>query len=188
MFAQLGHLPGLLLLSCLHLLPPEEELVFRGMVCWVTRHDSEFQRSGGMFKNGQGFGDREITWERVYPSSSVSPLRFLARRFPQTAPIIVSRILRVSGSPGHSPVTSRLKPARQTRRRRWCSVVPPMAKLGFFRKTKLQNCSYLNRECCTSFGVILFSFMEGERGSTFHGEWTISSHKGRGRWLSFRER
>ena len=51
-----------------------------------------------------------------------------------------------------------------------------MEKLAFL-KTGRQNCSYLNRECRTSFGVILFSFMEGEWGSTFHGEWTISSHK-----------
>ena len=33
-----------------------------------------------MFGNSQGFGDREVTWERVYPSSCVPPLRFLARR------------------------------------------------------------------------------------------------------------
>ena len=63
-----------------------------------------------------------------------------------------------------------------------------MAKSAFFFKTESQNNSYLNQECRTSFGVILFSFMEGERGSTFHGEWTISSHKGRGRWLLVRER
>ena len=31
-FAQLDHQPGLLLLSCLHLLAPKEELVFRGKV------------------------------------------------------------------------------------------------------------------------------------------------------------
>ena len=64
---------------------------------------------------------------------------------------------------------------------------PSDDKGSIFWKTESQNCSYLNRECHTSFGVILFSFMEGERGSTFHGEWMISSHKGRGRWLSFRE-
>ena len=87
---------------------PEEELVFRGKVFWVVGHDSEFRRSGGMFENGKGFGDRDITWERVYPSSCISPLRFLARRFPQTAPIVVSRILRVNGSSGHSQVTRRL--------------------------------------------------------------------------------
>ena len=140
-----------------------------------------------MFENDQGFGDQEITWERVYPSSRVSPLRFLARRFPQMVPIVVSGNLRVSGLPGHSPVTNRLQPVKQTRRRRWCSIVPPMTKLAFIRKLERQNCTYLNRECRTSSGVILFSFMEGERGSTFHGEWTISSHKGRGRWLSFQE-
>ena len=179
MFAQLGHLPGLLLLSCLHLLAPKEELVFRGMVCWVARHDSKFRRSGGMFENGKGFGDREITWERVYPSSHVSSLRFLARHFPQTAPIVVFGILRVSGSPRHSPVASRLQPAKQTRRRWWCSVISPMAKLALFGKLKRQNCSYLNRECRTSSGMTLFYFMQGERGSFFYGEWTISSHKGR---------
>ena len=139
MFAQLDHLPGLLLLSCLHLLAPEEELVFRGKVFWVVRHDSEFRRSGGMFKNGKGFEDREITWEQVYPSSYVSPLRFLARRFPQTAPIVVSGILRVSGSSRHSPITSRLQPAKQIRRQRWCSVVPPMAKLAFFRRLRVRT-------------------------------------------------
>ena len=94
-------------------LPPSlgarEELVFMGMVCWVARHDSEFRRSGGMFENGQGFGDREITWEREYPSSRVSPLRFLTRCFPQMAPIVVFGILRVSGSSGHSPVGCNLQ-------------------------------------------------------------------------------
>ena len=45
--------------------------------------------------------------------------------------VVVSGILRVSGSSRHSPVTSQLQPAKQTRRRRWCSVVPPMAKLAF---------------------------------------------------------
>ena len=100
---------------------------------------------------------------------------------------VVFGILGVNGLSGYSPVTSLLQPAKQTRRRLWCSVVPPMAKLAFFGKLERQNCSYLNRECRTSSGVILFSFMEGERGSTFHGEWKISSHKGKGRWLSFRE-
>ena len=170
MLAQLDHLPSLLLLSCLHLLAPEEELVFRGMVCWVARHDSKIRQSGGMFENGKGFGDREITWERVYPSSHVSPLRFIVRCFPHTVPIVVFGILRVNGSPRHSPVTNRQQPAKQTRRRRWCSVVSPMAKLSHFGKLERQNCSYLNRECRTSSGVILFYFMEGERGSFFYGE------------------
>ena len=31
--------------------------------------------------------------------------------------------------------TSWLQPAKQIRRRRWCSIVPPMAKLFFFWKT-----------------------------------------------------
>ena len=109
LFAQLGHLPGLLLLSCLHLLAPEEELVFRGLICWIAGHGGEFRLSNGMFGNGQSFGDREITWERVYPSSLVSHLRFLVRHFPQMAPIIVSGILRVSGSSGHSPVGCNLQ-------------------------------------------------------------------------------
>ena len=138
-FVQLGYLPSLLLLSCLHFLAPEEELVFMGMVFWVAGHDSEFRRSGGMFENGQGFGDREIPWERVYPSSRVSPLRFLAQRFPQTTPIVVFRILRVSGSSEHSPVTSRLQPIKQTRRRQWCSIVPPMAKLDFFGRLSVRT-------------------------------------------------
>ena len=133
------HLPGLLLLFCLHLLAPKEELVFKGMVCRVAGHDSEFRRSGGMFENGQGFGDREITWERVYPSSRVSPLRFLAWCFPQTAPIVVFGNLRVNGSSRYSLVTSRLKPAKQTRRRWWCSVVPLMAKLAFFGRLRVRT-------------------------------------------------
>ena len=58
-FTQLDHQPSLLLLSCLHLLAPEEKLVFRGKVCWVVGHDSEFRRSGGTFENEKGFGDRE---------------------------------------------------------------------------------------------------------------------------------
>ena len=53
-------------------------------------NDVELRRSCGMFGNSQGFADREVTWERVYLSSYVPPLRFLARRFPQTAPIVVS--------------------------------------------------------------------------------------------------
>ena len=52
---------------------------------------------------------------------------------------VVSRILRVSGSSGHSPVTSRLQPAKQTRRRRWCSVVPPLEKLVFFRRLSIRT-------------------------------------------------
>ena len=162
-------------------------MVLDRWIYWVAGHGDKFRWSGGMFENNQGFGDREITREWVYLSSRISPLRFLARRFPQTAPIVVSGILRVSGSSGHSLVTSRLQHAKQTRRRRWYSVVPLIEKLSFFWKTENQDISYLNQKCCTSFGVILFSFMKGERGSTFHGEWTISSHKGRGRWLSFRE-
>ena len=47
-----------------------------------------------------------------------------------------------------------------------------------FWRTENQSSNFFSIECCTSFGVILFSFMEGERGSTFYGEWTISSHKG----------
>ena len=31
--------------------------------------------------------------------------------------------------------TSWLQPAKQIRRRRWCSVIPPMTKLVFFLKT-----------------------------------------------------
>ena len=48
---------------------------------------------------------------------------------------VVSGILRVSGSSRHSLVTSLLQPAKQTRRRWWCSVVPSMAKLALFWKT-----------------------------------------------------
>ena len=33
---------------------------------------------------------------------------------------------------GASPITSQLQPAKQTRRRRWCSIIPPMTKLSFF--------------------------------------------------------
>ena len=65
-------------------------LVFKGLVRWISSHGSEFQRSDGMFGNSQSFGDREVTWERVYPSSRVPPLRFLAWRFLQIAPIVVS--------------------------------------------------------------------------------------------------
>ena len=129
-------------------------------------------------------------WPILGNLGKIKPVRFRCfAEWSQTYDpiIVVSEILRVSGSSGHSPVTSRLQPSKQTRRRRWCSVAPPMAKLAFFWKIESQNNNYLNQECCTCFGVILFSFMEGERGFTFHGEWTISSHKGRGRWLSFRE-
>ena len=52
-----------------------------------------------------------------------------------------------------------------------------MAKLAFF-KTECQSSRFLSIECRTSFGVIMISFMDGDRGSTFHREWTISSHKG----------
>ena len=47
---------------------------------------------------------------------------------------VVSGILKVSGSSGHSLVTSQLQPAKQTRRRWWCIVTPPMAKLALFWK------------------------------------------------------
>ena len=62
-----------------------------------------------MFWNGQGFGDREITWERVYPSSRISSLRFLARRFQQTGLIVVFGIFRVNGLSGHSPASRNLQ-------------------------------------------------------------------------------
>ena len=84
-----SHLSGLLLLLCLHLLAPAEELILDGWVYWVGGHSGKFRRSVGMFENFKGFGDQEVTWERVYPSSHVSPLRFLARCFPQIAPIVV---------------------------------------------------------------------------------------------------
>ena len=56
-----------------------------------------------------------------------------------TAPIVVFRILRVSGSSGHSPVTSRLQPTKQTRRRWWCSVIPLMTKLVFFGRLRVRT-------------------------------------------------
>ena len=88
--ARARNLSGLLLLFCFHLLALAEELVLDGWVYWVAGHGGKFRQSGGMFENGKSFGDREITWERVYPSSRVSSLRFPAHRFPQTAPIVVS--------------------------------------------------------------------------------------------------
>ena len=45
---------------------------------------------------------------------------------------VVSGILKVNGSLGHSPVTSRLQHAKQTRRQRWCFVIHPIAKLALF--------------------------------------------------------
>ena len=74
-----------------------------------------------MFGNSQSFGDLEVTWERVYPSSRVSPLRFL--------PLLNSQSQWIFGA-----FTSWLQPTKQIRRRWWCSVVPPMAKSVFFSK------------------------------------------------------
>ena len=62
-----------------------------------------------------------------------------------------------------------------------CRKITRHPPVGQCRRVQRYNCSYLNRECHPSSGVILFSFMEGEHGSTFYGEWTISSHKDRGR-------
>ena len=100
---------------------------------------------------------------------------------------VVSGILRISGSSGHSSVTSQLQPAKTNKKTTVVFHRPSDGKVSFFWKTESQDSRYLNQEYRTSFGVILFSFMEGERGSIFHGKWTISSHKGRGRWLSFQE-
>ena len=79
---QFGHLSGLLLLFCFHLLAPWEELVFRGLVRWIASHGDEFRLSDGMFGNNQSFGDREVTWERVHPRSRVPPLRFFFSAIP----------------------------------------------------------------------------------------------------------
>ena len=86
--------------------------------CWRMDKASDIGRSPG---------------SEVYLSSPVLPLRFLARNFPQTTPIIVSGILKFSESSRHSLVTSRLQPAKQIRRQRWCSVAPSMAKLAFLK-------------------------------------------------------
>ena len=83
---------SLLLLLRLHLLTPTEKLIFNGLVSRVASHGNKLRRAGGMNGNYQNFRQREITWERMNPSSRVLPLRFLAWCFPQTTPIVVSRI------------------------------------------------------------------------------------------------
>ena len=83
---------GLLLLLRLHLLLLAEKLILNRLVRWVASHGDTLRRSGGMNGNYQNFRQREITWERMNPSSHVSPLRFLSWCFSQTTPTVASRI------------------------------------------------------------------------------------------------
>ena len=64
------------------------------------------------------------------------------------------------------------------RRRRWCFVAPSMAKLVFFSKS-------WNLERRLSRFKISYLFWCDLL--LFFGEWTISSHNVRGRWLLFRK-
>ena len=70
----------------------------------------------------------------------------------------------------HSPVTSHQSAVTCKTNKKTTTVFrrPSDGKVSFFWKTESQNIIYLNQECRTSFSVIPFSFMEGERGSTFH--------------------
>ena len=62
--------------------------------------------------------------------SCVSPLRFLARRFPQTAPIVVSRIFGVTVLLEHTPAPSNLQNKQLRKLRGRVSIVAsPMLKL-----------------------------------------------------------
>ena len=52
-----------------------------------------------------------------------------------------------------------------------------MAKLAYAKIDRQSNC-LVSMESRTFFGVILISFMEGDRGPAFLGESMISSHNG----------
>ena len=83
-----------------------------------------------MTGNYQAFRKREITREWMNPGSRVSPLRFLARRFSQTVPIVVSRIFEVTGSSEHTPAPGNLQNKQLRKRRgRVSAVASPMLKL-----------------------------------------------------------
>ena len=83
-----------------------------------------------MTGNYQDFRQREITREWMNPGSHVSPLRFLARRFPQTAPIVVSRIFGVTGLSEYTPTPDNLQNKQLRQWRGSVSVVAsPTLKL-----------------------------------------------------------
>ena len=90
MTLKLGHLSGMFLLICLHILMSEKELVFPGLIHWIAGHDDRIRRSGGLIENYQTFGGWEITRKWMQPSPRKLSMSFFAWSFPQTVPIIVS--------------------------------------------------------------------------------------------------
>ena len=105
------------------------------------------------------------------PGSHVSPLRFHARRFPQTAPIVVSRIFRVTGSSKHKPACNDLQNKQENSG--GVSVVSPMLKLDSPPSEKLGPYVLISKSL-TLFGVMTFFYQRGG-GSAFRGKWMISS-------------
>ena len=87
---QLGHMSGLFLLLCFHILAPAKKLVFQGFIRWIAGHDDRIQRSDGLIGNYQSFGGWEITRKRMQLSPRKSSMSFFAWSFPQTALIVVS--------------------------------------------------------------------------------------------------
>ena len=111
------------------------------------------------------------------PGSRISPLRFPARLFPQTAPIVVSRIFRVTGSLKHKPACNDLQNKQENGG--GVSAVSPMLKLDSLPPEKLEPCVF-NLKSLTLFGVMTFFYQKGG-GSAFRGKWMISSKsKGEG--------
>ena len=113
--------------------------------------------------------------------SRVSPLRFSTRRFPQTTPIVVSKIFLVTRSSEHTPACDNLQNKQLTKRWRRVFVgTSQMLKLDslFFFFPKL---GFFGIESHTLFRVMIFFYQRG-RGSTFLGKWIIPSQIRRGRW------
>ena len=112
-----------------------------------------------MFGNSRISGDRKVTKERVYPSSCIPPLRLLARRFPQTAPIVVSLFLRVIGSLGHSPAS--YNPTKQKEEDGGVPSPLQCQSQSFSWRLRVLSNNRLDQESHTFFGLFCFSFMEG---------------------------
>ena len=117
------------------------------------------------------------------PGSHVWPLRFLVRRFPQMAPIVVSRIFWVTRSSEHTPICNNLQNKQENGD--GGSATSLMLKLGSLM-LKLGSHFYekfgsFNLESHTLFYVTTFFYQRG-RGSAFCEKWVIFSQIGRRRW------
>ena len=92
------------------------------------------------------------------PGFHLSPLRFLARRFPKMMPIVVSRIFRVTGSSEHKPACNDMKNKQENGS--GVSVVSPMLKIESPPSEKLGPYVLISK-FFTLFGVMTSFYQRG---------------------------